>query len=144
MVKEGLLAWPTMLAVWRFLHHLAMFMALAWSICGDSSSGNLPLHLGDALLHLLNWFRQQPVTSCSSGSALIATIRRLTELVNQYLTGLLVTTVFDTPATPRAARWIPGARSDGLVLITPAPARPADDLAAFAYWIEVGLLDDWR
>ncbi|WP_069884673.1 tetratricopeptide repeat protein [Streptomyces luteocolor] len=103
-----------------------------------------PLSTRDALLHLLNRLgapREQLLFRERSSQE--QQVKRLSELYNQYLTGLAVTIVLDDASDAEQVRALIPERSDSLVVVTTREplALPAD-LPAWVHLLPVEALDE--
>ncbi|WP_406184495.1 tetratricopeptide repeat protein [Streptomyces sp. NBC_01006] len=100
---------------------------------GGSLSGEAPLPIREALLHLLNRLgapREQLLFR--EGSSAEQQVRRLGELYHQHLQGLPVTVLLDDAVDAEQVRMLVPERSESLVLVT---AREPLELPGLSAWV---------
>ncbi|MGW2995112.1 tetratricopeptide repeat protein, partial [Streptomyces sp. NPDC001193] len=100
---------------------------------GGSLSGEAPLPIREALLHLLNRLgapREQLLFR--EGSSAEQQVRRLGELYHQHLQGLPVTVLLDDAVDAEQVRMLVPERSESLVLVT---AREPLELPGLPAWV---------
>ncbi|MFK0043212.1 tetratricopeptide repeat protein [Streptomyces sp. NPDC090741] len=100
---------------------------------GGSLSGEAPLPIREALLHLLNRLgapREQLLFR--EGSSAEQQVRRLGELYHQHLQGLPVTVLLDDAVDAEQVRMLVPERSESLVLVT---ARDPLELPGPSAWV---------
>ncbi|MFD7836013.1 tetratricopeptide repeat protein [Streptomyces sp. NPDC059761] len=100
---------------------------------GGSLSGEAPLPIREALLHLLNRLgapREQLLFR--EGSSADQQVRRLGELYHQHLQGLPVTVLLDDAVDAEQVRMLVPERSESLVLVT---AREPLELPGLSAWV---------
>ncbi|WP_199828496.1 tetratricopeptide repeat protein [Streptomyces sp. WM6372] len=100
---------------------------------GGSLSGEAPLPIREALLHLLNRLgapREQLLFR--EGSSAEQQVRRLGELYHQHLQGLPVTVLLDDAVDAEQVRLLVPERSESLVLVT---AREPLELPGLSAWV---------
>ncbi|WP_030155042.1 tetratricopeptide repeat protein [Streptomyces sp. NRRL S-244] len=100
---------------------------------GGSLSGEAPLPIREALLHLLNRLgapREQLLFR--EGSSAEQQVRRLGELYHQHLLGLPVTVLLDDAVDAEQVRMLVPERSESLVLVT---AREPLELPGLSAWV---------
>lgn len=105
---------------------------------GGSVSGEAPLPLREALLHLLNRLgapREQLLFR--EGSSAEQQVRRLGELYHQHLQGLPVTVLLDDAVDAAQVRMLVPERSESLVLVTAREPLELPDLAAWVHQLPV-------
>ncbi|WP_327285107.1 tetratricopeptide repeat protein [Streptomyces sp. NBC_01205] len=105
---------------------------------GGSLSGEAPLPLREALLHLLNRLgapREQLLFR--EGSSAEQQVRRLGELYHQHLQGLPVTVLLDDAVDAAQVRMLVPERSESLVLVTAREPLELPDLAAWVHQLPV-------
>ncbi|MFD7080362.1 tetratricopeptide repeat protein [Streptomyces sp. NPDC059918] len=100
---------------------------------GGSLSGEAPLPLREALLHLLNRLgapREQLLFR--EGASADQQVRRLGELYHQHLQGLPVTVLLDDAVDAEQVRTLAPERSESLVLVT---SREPLELPGLSAWV---------
>ncbi|MEV6576857.1 tetratricopeptide repeat protein [Streptomyces sp. NPDC051582] len=100
---------------------------------GGSLSGEAPLPIREALLHLLNRLgapREQLLFR--EGSSAEQQVRRLGELYHQHLQGLPVTVLLDDAVDAEQVRTLVPERSESLVLVT---SREPLELPGLSAWV---------
>ncbi|QEV45831.1 tetratricopeptide repeat protein [Streptomyces vinaceus] len=110
---------------------------------GGSLSGEAPLPIREALLHLLNRLgapREQLLFR--EGSSAEQQVRRLHELYHQHLQGLPVTVLLDDAVDAEQVRMLVPERSESLVLVTSRKPLELPGLSAWVHQLPVERLGE--